>query len=201
MPSDVDNSRTVKNVNVPFEIASVVENTSIDSCPSPSSLDEAFVSPEDTSDTSDVANASVESSTPMPDDITVPKDKLSESIVLHFPVAHYKTPRQIAECNDDYKFAAFPHNILQKFVVTEVTCMFHLDIMMTLHNQRTCSFRILKRNASITYELDIPWDLGISHTFNGTDSIRFNACLSASIIAYDRSVTEACPTPTSVVQL
>jgi len=73
VPSDVDNSRTVKNVNVSFEVASVVEDTSIDSYPSPSSLDKIFISPGDTSDISDVMDALVESSTPVPVHITVPK--------------------------------------------------------------------------------------------------------------------------------
>ena len=58
-------------------------------------------------------DASIEFSIPMPDDIIVPVDELSESIVLHLPVAYDETPRQIAICNDDYKFAAFSHNILQ----------------------------------------------------------------------------------------
>ena len=104
MPSDVDNSRTVKNVNVSFEIASVVEDTSIDSYPSPSSLDKVFISLGDTSDISDVMDALVESSTPTPDDITVLKNETSESIALHLLVAYDETPMQIAIRDDDYKF-------------------------------------------------------------------------------------------------
>jgi len=118
----------------------------------------------------------------------------SELVALHLHVAHNEIPRQIVIYNDNYKFAVFLHSILYEFAVNE-----DCDVM-TLHSQRMGSYKVLKRNASITYELDIPWDLGISHTFNGDDSIRFNACLSASIIAYGRSVTEACPTPTAVVQ-
>ena len=76
MPGDVEDLRTVKNVSVPFKIVSVVEDTSIDSCPSPSSLNEVFVSPQDTSDISDVVDALVESNTPMPDDIIVQKINL-----------------------------------------------------------------------------------------------------------------------------
>ena len=106
-------------------------------------------------------DASVEFITLMPDDITVLKDEPSEPIALHLPVVYDETPRQIAVCNDDYKFDAFSY-ILQEFAVNEVTCMFHPDVVMTLHNQRTCSYRVLKRNASITYELDILWDLGIT---------------------------------------
>ena len=112
-----------------------------------------MLSLEDTSDSSDVENVSVESSTPMPNNITVPKDESSESIALHLPVAYDETPRQIAICNDDYKFAAFSHSILQEFVVTnEVSGMIHPEIVMTLHNQCTCSYTLLK-NDFITYEM------------------------------------------------
>jgi len=51
-----------------------------------------------------------------------------------------------------------------------MTSIFHPKIVMTLHNQRTSSYRILKRNAPITYELNIPWDPDISLTFDGVDS-------------------------------
>jgi len=90
---------------------------------------------------------------------------------LHLPVAHDETSKQITICNDDYKFAAFLHNILQEFaVINEVMGIFHPEIVMTLPKQRTCSCMVLKRNASISYELDIPWDLGISVTFSREDS-------------------------------
>jgi len=83
------------------------------------------------------------------------------------PVAHDETPKQIATCSDNYKFAAFAHSILQEFaVVNEVTCMFHYEIVMMLHNQRMGSYEVLKRNASISYELDIPWDPGTSLIFS-----------------------------------
>jgi len=56
----------------------------------------------------------VESSTPLFDDIYVYEDDTSESDALHLHlfVAHDEIPRQIAT-NDDYKFAAYPHSILQ----------------------------------------------------------------------------------------
>jgi len=49
--------------------------------------------------------------------------------------------------------------------------MFYPEIVMTLHSQRTSSFRVLKRNAFVTYELDIPWDPDISPILSGEDSI------------------------------
>ena len=90
---------------------------------------------------------------------------------MHLPVAYDETPRQIMICNDDNKFATLSHNILQEFAVNEMIGMFHHDIVMTLHNQRTCSYRVLKWNAFITYELDISWDPGISLTFSEDVSI------------------------------
>jgi len=50
--------------------------------------------------------------------------------------------------------------------------MFHLEIVMTLHSQRTYSYRVLKRNTYIIYELDISWDPSISPTFSGENSTR-----------------------------
>jgi len=47
----------------PSKLASVVKNTSIDSCLSPSSLDEVHISPEDNNDQSNVIDAFMESST------------------------------------------------------------------------------------------------------------------------------------------
>ena len=58
-------------------------------------------------DLGDVVDASIESSTTMPDDITVLEDEPSESIALYLPVKYDETLRQIAICNEDYKFVAF----------------------------------------------------------------------------------------------
>ena len=46
-------------------------------------------------------------------DIIIPKDEPSETIVLHLSVTYDETFRQIAICNDDYKFVKFSHNILR----------------------------------------------------------------------------------------
>ena len=53
--------------------------------------------------------------------------------------------------------------------------MFHSEIVMTLHSQRTCSCKVLKRNAFLIYELDISWDPGISPAFSKEDSPRSTA--------------------------
>jgi len=95
----------------------------------------------------------------------------SESIVLHLPVAYDKTPKLIAICNDDYKFAAFSHSILQEFVVVnEVTGMFHPEIVGTFHTRRTSTYKIMRRIAFITDQLDILWDPSIGPTFSGEHS-------------------------------
>ena len=86
-------------------------------------------------DISDVVDASVESSTSMPDYIIIPGDEPSESITLYLSVAYDETSRQIAICNHDYKFVAFPHNFLQEFAnINEVRGMIHSGIVRTLHS-------------------------------------------------------------------
>jgi len=38
--------------------------------------------------------------------------------------------------------------------------MFYPEVVIMLHDQRTCSYMILRGVASITDKLDIPWDPG-----------------------------------------
>ena len=81
----------------------------------------------------------------------------NELVALHLPVAHDETPKQIAICNNDYKFAVFSYSILQEFVVVnEVTNISHSEIVSMLHSQRINSYKILKRIAFIADKLDIP---------------------------------------------
>jgi len=127
--NDVDDSKVVEDVRVPSEISSVVEKSLINS--GASLIDESHVSSADISD----VGATVESSTPIPDDIIVLEDEPSKSIALHLLITYNEIPRQIAICNDDYKFAAFSRSILQEFaVVNKVTGMIHSEIEKTLHN-------------------------------------------------------------------
>jgi len=44
----------------------------------------------------------------------------SEFVALYLPEMHDKTHKQKTICNDDYKFAANPHSILQEFAVRNV---------------------------------------------------------------------------------
>ena len=105
--NDVDDSNVVEDVRVPSEVSSVVEELLVNlGAPI---IDESHVS---SADISDVADVSVESSTPMPDDITVLEDEPSELIALYLSVAYNETPRHIEICNDDYKFVAFSYSIL-----------------------------------------------------------------------------------------
>ena len=119
--------------------------------------------------------------------------------MLH--VAHDESPRQIEICNDDYKFDAFLHNILQEFaVVKKVICIFHSEIVRTLHNHRTYSYRDLRRNDFITNELEIPWDHDISSMFSRKDLV-CPACHFNSVITYNELVREASFTFTTLVQI
>ena len=85
----------------------------------------------------------------------------SESDALHLPITHDEICRQI-NYNDDYKFAAYSHDILQKFVVDyEVIVIIYFErpppgIVRMLNARRTGSYRVLMRITSITNELDIP---------------------------------------------
>jgi len=71
---DVDDSKVVENVYVPFEIISVIENTLVDS--SPPILDEVHVFFEGISN---VVDTSVESNTPISDDIYAHEGDTSDS--------------------------------------------------------------------------------------------------------------------------
>ena len=119
---------------------------------------------------------------------------------MHFSVAHDEIPRQIAICNDDYKFTVFSHSILQKFIVNEVKGIFHPEIVMTLHSQAYVFYRALRRIAFNICKLDIPWDLGISLTFREADSTLFATCvyLDLSSLTTDSSQKPASPLMPSV---
>jgi len=45
---------------------------------------------------------------------------------LHVPVMHDEISRQIAICNDDYKFVTYPHSILHEFAVNN-------KVMIAIH--------------------------------------------------------------------
>jgi len=77
--------------------------------------------------------------------------------------------------NDNYKFAAYPHNILQEFatknmvIITIHSEKFSLGTVSQLLALRICPFRILKRITFIIDELDFSWDPDISSVFSGVD--------------------------------
>ena len=86
MPSDdIDDSRVVKDVYVPSDIISVVEDSSI------TTLNEIHIFFEGISD---VVDALLESNTPLPDDIYIHEDDTSESDALHLHVAHNEISRE-----------------------------------------------------------------------------------------------------------
>ena len=104
--NDASESKIFEEVNVLFEITcventliifcpykkivNVIKNISIDSCLSPSSLDEGHVSLKDTTDTSDVVDALMESSAPITNEINIHDDnhyseetKVESILVIH----------------------------------------------------------------------------------------------------------------------
>ena len=93
---------------------------------------------------------------------------------LHLPVAHIDNiTRLIAICNDTYKFAAYPYSILQEFTVdNRVMVTSHSETTRKLHAWRKDFEMTLKRIAYIAYELDSPWDPGISSVFSQDDASR-----------------------------
>jgi len=107
-------------------------------------------------------DALLESSTLIDDGIFVHEDDSSEFDAFHLLVAHDEISKQIAICNDDYKFVTYPHSILQKFAVDgEVIVTIHFEGFSTgtvrkLHARRTGSYRVLRMITSIIHELDIP---------------------------------------------
>jgi len=83
---------------------------------------------------------------------------------------------------------------LQEFVVVnKVASMFHHEIVMTLCSQCIGSYKVLKRNAFITYEMDSRWDPGISPVFSEEDSTRFDAC--AFLDLQSPRADSSCPSP------
>ena len=74
------------------------------------------------------------------------------------------------------------NSILQKFAVNDeviVTVQFELSpprTMRKLHARYTDSYRVLRRIASIIYELNVTWNFCISPVFGGEDSTLFDAC-------------------------
>ena len=44
----------------------------------------------------------------------------SEFVALHLLEMHDVTYKQITICNDNYKFTAYPHSILQEFIIKNV---------------------------------------------------------------------------------
>ena len=75
----------------------------------------------------------------------------SELVALHFPKIHDEIQKQITICNDNYKFDAYPHNILQKIavknmmIVTIHSVRFSLGTVSQLLAQRIRLSRVLRR--------------------------------------------------------
>ena len=116
------------------------------------------------------------------------------STVLHLHVAYDDITGHLANDNDNYKFFACPHSILQEFAVeNEVMVTSQPKIGRELHVQCTCSSKVLKRFAFITDELDVPWDFGIRSVFSNL--VTTYASLELSSLVVDSSQRPASPPP------
>jgi len=101
-------------------------------------------------------------------------------------VAHDEIPEEIAIYNDYYKFIAYSHSILQEFAIDDdVTFTIHFKTfspktVRKIHARCTGFYRVLRRIASITHELDIPWDPVVNLVFSGEDMTLFYARMPVS---------------------
>jgi len=79
--------------------------------------------------------------------------------------------RPIAIYNVTYKFVAYSYNILQEFAFdSKVMVTSHPEIVRKLHVWRKDFDKNMKRSASIAYESNSPWNLGISSVFSRNDA-------------------------------
>ena len=96
--------------------------------------------------------------------------------------------------NNKYKFFACPYSVLQEFAVdSEVIITSQSEIVRKLHVWYTGPYKVLKRSAFITDELDISWDSDIDSIFNGDKSF-----LPATCAMFELPSTAADPSRESV---
>ena len=72
---------------------------------------------------------------------------------LHLSIAHDDITRQLANCDENYKFYAYSYSMFA--VYSEVFVTSHLEIVRKSHTWRTGSPRVLRRLALMPDELDI----------------------------------------------
>ena len=97
---------------------------------------------------------------------------------LYLSVAHDNLTKQIAICNGNYKFAAYSYSILQEFAIdNKVIVTSHYETVKKLRVWLIDSEKVLKRIASITYDLDIPLDPGVSSALNMDNSLLVAVCV------------------------
>ena len=101
------------------------------------------------------------------------------STVSHLHVAHDDDiTTHLANCDENYKFAAYTYSILQKFAIdNKVIVRSHSETMRKLHVWRTSFDKVMKRSASISYKLDILLDAGIGPAFIENDLLSHAACI------------------------
>jgi len=129
---EVDVSKVIEEVHVPFNIVSIIEDTAV-------GVDTLVIDEIHMSDSaSDDVNEIVEPTT----------------LLLHVAYIDDIT-RSIAICNDTYKFATYPYSTLQEFTVdNKVIVTSRCEAVRKLHAWCNDFDRALKMSASINYELD-----------------------------------------------
>ena len=81
--------------------------------------------------------------------------KVSTALQLH--VAFDDIIRQLANCNDKYRFSTRPYIVLPEFTVEiEVMITSHFEVAKELHIRCTSFSKVPKRVDVITDELDVP---------------------------------------------
>jgi len=115
------------------------------------------------------------------------------SYALHLLVA-YDITKQLTNDNNYYNFFACSYSILQEFAVEiKVMITSHLEVIRKLHVRCTGFSKVLKRFASITKEIMV-----LVQFLAGM--IRFYLCHVRASVDCCKSITEARPISTALVQ-
>jgi len=98
----------------------------------------------------------------------IPSIVTVETSAPHLHELHEHNTRQMIINNYNYQSAAEFHKRLQDLVIDDEVLIrvhperFPMGTLKRVHTRRMGPYKVLKRFGSIAYELDIPYDLGIS---------------------------------------
>jgi len=179
MSSDeVDVSKVIEELHVPSKTVSIIEDTAVG------------------------ADTLVIDEIHMSDSASDDVNEIVEPTTLHLHVTYIDDiTRPFAFYNYTHKFVAYLYSILQEFAVdNKVIVTSFFEAARKLHTWRKDFDGALKMIASIAYELDSPWDLGIGSVFSRDDAPWSTLyALIELIIFHSRPVTETSSTSTTMV--